>query len=96
MPIDRNPGESRDEFLSRCIATEIRSGKDNDQAAAICYTQLKKVNMQEEAPAIPQEEIDYCLAMLKGQNPTYVGPGALKICIARLSAKKRNQEEYGI
>jgi hypothetical protein len=91
MPIDRNPGESRDEFLSRCIATEVRSGKDQDQAAAICYTQLKKVNMAEEAPAIPQEEIDYCLAMLRGQNPSYVGPGALKICIARLTAAKKAQ-----
>ena len=96
MPIDRNPGESRDEFLSRCISTEVAAGKDQDQAAAICYTKLKKVNMQEEAPAIPQEEIDYCLAMLKGQNPTYVGPGALKICISRLTAKKANQMEYGI
>ena len=96
MPIDRKPGEGRDEFLSRCIATEVRSGKDNDQATAICYTQLKKVNMQEEAPAIPQEEIDYCLAMLKGQNPSYVGAGALKVCIARLTAKKANEMEYGI
>ena len=96
MPIDRKPGEGRDEFLSRCIATEVRSGKDNDQATVICYTQLKKVNMQEEAPSIPQEEINYCLAMLKGQNPTYVGPGALKICISRLTAKKANQMEYGI
>jgi hypothetical protein len=25
-----------------------------------------------------------------------VGPGALKICIARLTAKKVNQEQYGI
>jgi len=96
MPIDRRPGEGRDEFLSRCIETEVGAGKPQDQAAAICYTQLKKVNMQEEAPAIPQEEIDYCLAMLKGQNPSYVGPGALKICIARLTAKKANQEYYGI
>jgi hypothetical protein len=52
--------------------------------------------MQEEGPAIPQEEIDYCMNMLKGQNPSYVGPGALKICIARLTAKKVNQEQYGI
>jgi len=91
MPIDRNPGESRDEFLSRCIATEVRSGKDQDQAAAICYTQLKKVNMAEEVPTIPQEEIDYCLAMLRGQNPSYVGPGALKICIDRLTIAKKAQ-----
>lgn len=96
MPVDRNPGEDRDEFLSRCISTEIESGMERDQASAICYMKLKKVNMQEEGPAIPQEEIDYCMDMLKGQNPSYVGPGALKICIARLTAKKINQKRYGI
>jgi len=91
MPIDRNPGEGRDEFLTRCIATEVGAGKPQDQAAAICYTKLKKVNMQEEAPAIPQEEIDYCMKMLRGQNPSYVGAGALKICIARLTVAKEAQ-----
>ena len=96
MPVDRNPGESKDEFLSRCISTEVGSGMEREQASAICYMQLKKVNMQEEGPAIPQEDIDYCMNMLKGQNPSYVGPGALKICIARLTAKKINQEQYGI
>ena len=95
MPIDRMSGEGRDEFLSRCISTEVAAGKPQDQASAICYTKLKQVNMQEEAPAIPQEDIDYCLAMLKGQNPSYVGAGALKICIARLSAAKRSSDEYG-
>ena len=95
MPIDRMPGEGRDEFLSRCISTEVAAGKPQDQASAICYTKLKQVNMQEEAPAIPQEDIDYCLAMLKGQNPSYVAAGALKICIARLSAAKRSSDEYG-
>ena len=96
MPIDRRPGEDRDEFLSRCISTEVAAGKDQDQASAICYTKLKKVNMQEEGPAISQEEIDYCMNMLKGQNPSYVGAGAMKICIARLTAKKLNQEKYDI
>jgi len=96
MPIpERRATESRDEFVGRCISA-LSSEYPQDQAAAICYQQLKKVNMQEEVPGIPQEEIDYCLAMLKGQNPTYVGPGALKICIARLSAKKANEEQYGI
>ena len=96
MPIpNRRAGEERDAFVGRCIS-ELSAEYSQDQAAAICYQQLKKVNMAEEAPAIPQEDIDYCLAMLKGQNPSYVGPGALKICIARLSAKKENQDEYGI
>jgi hypothetical protein len=96
MPVDRNPGESRDEFLSRCISTEVGSGMERDQASAICYMKLKKVNMQEEGPAISQKDIDYCMDMLKGQNPTYVGPAAMKICIARLTAKKINQEQYDI
>ena len=96
MPIpNKRATESRDEYVGRCIS-ELSNEYPQDQAAAICYNQLKKVNMAEEAPSIPQEEIDYCLAMLKGQNPTYVGPGALKICIARLTAKKANQEYYGI
>ena len=94
MPIpNRKPGEQKDEYIGRCI-NNLSDEYPSDQAAAICYQQLKKVNMAEEAPAIPQEEIDYCLAMLKGQNPSYVGPGALKICIARLTAKKANQEYY--
>ena len=96
MPVpQRRAAEERDAFIGRCIS-ELSAEYPQDQASAICYNQLKKVNMAEEAPAIPQEDIDYCLAMLKGQNPSYVGPGALKICIARLSAKKENQDEYGI
>lgn len=41
MPIDIKPGESKDEFISRCIATEKRAGKPNDVAAAICYSKWK-------------------------------------------------------
>lgn len=37
MPISKMPGESKDEFISRCIAKEIASGKSEDQSAAICY-----------------------------------------------------------
>jgi len=91
MPIPkRNATESRDEFIGRCISN-LSDEYPQDQAAAICYQQLRKVNMAEETPAIPQEEIDYCLAMLRGQNPSYVGPGALKICIARLTIAKQAQ-----
>ena len=31
-------GESQDEFISRCIPVVIGEGKDQDQAAAICYS----------------------------------------------------------
>ena len=91
MPIDRNPGEGRDEFLTRCIATEVGAGKPQDQASAICYTKLKQVNMQEEAPAISPEEIEECLLSLRGQNPSYVGAGGLKICIDCLTIPKKAQ-----
>lgn len=38
MPIEKKSGESREEFISRCIGVEIEAGYDADQAAAICYT----------------------------------------------------------
>lgn len=31
-------GEKEQDFVSRCIKGEIDSGKDKDQAAAICYS----------------------------------------------------------
>lgn len=40
MPIpQRTAGESRDEFIGRCIA-DLSSEYDKKQAAAICYQQL--------------------------------------------------------
>jgi hypothetical protein len=37
--IDPKAGESKDEFISRCIAYNVGTeGMENDQAAAICYT----------------------------------------------------------
>ena len=40
MPIpQKTPLETRDEFISRCIA-DLSSEYDSKQAAAICYQQL--------------------------------------------------------
>ena len=33
-----NAGESKDDFLGRCIPIVVREGKDADQATAICYS----------------------------------------------------------
>lgn len=38
MPIQRRQGESKDEFISRCIPIEIKSGKSQEQSTAICYS----------------------------------------------------------
>jgi hypothetical protein len=35
--VEPKSGETKDEFVSRCIGIEINSGKPEDQAAAICY-----------------------------------------------------------
>ena len=37
--IEKVPGEPKDEYISRCIEYHINKGYDEDQAAAICYSQ---------------------------------------------------------
>ena len=41
-------GESKDEFISRCIGEEINSGYEQSQAAAICYAKWDENNMESE------------------------------------------------
>jgi hypothetical protein len=36
--VEPEPGETQNEFVSRCIGVEINNGYPVDQAAAICYT----------------------------------------------------------
>ena len=44
MPIPtRTPLESKDEFISRCIA-DLSNEYHRKQAAAICYNQLSKIS----------------------------------------------------
>ena len=38
MPIKRKQGETKDEFITRCIPIEIKNGKGVEQASAICYS----------------------------------------------------------
>ena len=45
MFVDRLPGESKDDYVARCIPVLIGEGYEEDQAAAICYQSL---NLQEE------------------------------------------------
>lgn len=46
MPIDKNPGESKDDFISRCMSIEIKDGKPQDQAYAICITKYEEFATQ--------------------------------------------------
>jgi hypothetical protein len=42
--VDPKSGESKDDFIGRCISVEVGNGIDQDQAAAICYSKWEKKN----------------------------------------------------
>ena len=44
--VDRLPGESKEDYIGRCIPQLMREGYDQDQAAAICYDSF---NLKDEA-----------------------------------------------
>lgn len=44
MPIAVKAGEDKNTFISRCIKTEYESGREQKQAAAICYSYWRKAN----------------------------------------------------
>jgi hypothetical protein len=45
MPVKPEAGETKDQFVSRCIGEEVSAGYDTPQAAAICYSYWDKENM---------------------------------------------------
>lgn len=45
MPVEIKKGEEKDIFISRCIGEEISAGKEQDVAAAICYSYWDKDKM---------------------------------------------------
>ena len=45
MVVNPRAGESKDEFVSRCISVEVGNGIEQDQAAAICYSKWDNKNM---------------------------------------------------
>lgn len=36
------PGESQDQFMSRCVPMMVEEGKPDDQAVAICFSLFEK------------------------------------------------------
>jgi hypothetical protein len=94
MPIpEKRVGEAKDEFVARCISS-LSNEYSADKAAAICYSQFKKYNMQEETtPEIDPKELETCLLSLQGQNASYTGAVAMKICIDRLRGQKKKAKK---
>ena len=55
MPLDPpKPGETQEHFISYCIGEEVKSGKDVDQAAAICYSKWEAGKMTAQKLAIEE------------------------------------------
>lgn len=59
MPINKVEGESKEEFISRCIAEEVNSGKESDQAAAICYAKWDEFGATASSYDFPPANIEF-------------------------------------
>lgn len=42
MPVKKNEGETKEEYIGRCIGIEINNGYDQEQAAAMCYVKAEE------------------------------------------------------
>lgn len=91
MPIKRNKGENEKDFLSRCISTEIKNGKEQDQASAICYSQLSAVPV----PSSTETNDAFIARCLESQDTSTPGGQALaySVCKKAWSNKKFMIEE---
>jgi len=58
MPVDKpKAGETREEYLEYCIPVEIKAGKDQDQAVAICNSMWENRNMKRTTQQIVNAKI---------------------------------------
>ncbi len=51
MPVRPRKNETQAEFIQRCVKVEIDSGKDQDQAVAICYSIWEKKSVSSNGKA---------------------------------------------
>lgn len=47
MPVKPGKNETQDEFISRCVAQEIKDGMEQAQAIAVCYSKWKEHRRKE-------------------------------------------------
>ena len=46
MPINKRKGERKNDYINRCIGTEVSSGMKTDQAAAVCYAKWEEMSIR--------------------------------------------------
>lgn len=47
MPISKRKGERKNDFINRCVGSEISSGMKTDQAVAVCYAKWEEMSLKE-------------------------------------------------
>lgn len=57
MPIQPTAGESKEEFISRCIGEEIGAGYEQAQATAICYSKWDRKELSKQKFGDPQRRV---------------------------------------
>jgi hypothetical protein len=73
MPIKPKASETEQEFISRCIPTEMDNGYPQDQAAAICYSVWREGKMKKSTTNRVAEKINKLSTDFKGINLTSTG-----------------------
>jgi hypothetical protein len=71
MPIIPKSGETRDQFISRCIEIEIGAGYDASQGAAICYTKWREQKMKKANQRVAAKIQN--ISKFKGINLNFAG-----------------------
>ena len=66
LRVNPSGGETKEHFISRCIAHEINAGHEDKQAAAICYSIWDNHFSSDELSR--EDSIEYLLNMLKEKN----------------------------
>jgi hypothetical protein len=83
MPIKKKEGETKNEFVSRCIEEEITKGHEQDQAVAICINSWEKVNMSQLVSLVrKRREIKFVNGDKKAKDEATLGCGG-KGCIKK-------------
>ena len=76
MPIKPTAGETKEEFISRCIGEEIGAGYEQAQATAICYSKWDRKELSKQKFGDPQKRVQSKLNFEKkyeGINLTNLG-----------------------
>lgn len=91
MPIEPKSGEERDEYMERCVSTEVDAGMPQEQALAVCAQQWEsrldshavfRVDLAEDAPRMTRTEEGYLTGMARvariGVQTYQNGDGSLR------------------